>query len=246
MDRIEPRDPPHQAPARGNRQPAAAAHPPDLPAHRSHRTLLAGQIATRSTPRITASTSSGNCSRPRPPLDFPGIKSDTTPSLARQRPSSTYTNRRETPPPPPHPHRQARQCPSPLAARSPRHDGPRVAKSPPAPPTPPRSRTAAGSLSTFRASTIRSCKGTQTRTPLSAEECRQLDVRARLRYRCKRETSRCRGARTSTGGLGDGPRRGRRRRRSGGDRGGPVAGPGPAARGLAESRRGEVVRGRGC
>jgi hypothetical protein len=25
-----------------------------------------------------------------------------------------------------------------------------------------------------------------------------------------------------------------------------VAGPGPAARGLAESRRGEVVRGRGC
>jgi len=50
-DWIELRDPPHHAPARGNRQPTAAAHPPDLPAHRSHRTLLASDSDGEQHPR---------------------------------------------------------------------------------------------------------------------------------------------------------------------------------------------------
>ena len=51
----------------------------------------------RSRSRITASTSSGRCPRPRPPLDRRGIRSETTPSPSRQRRSSRYTCRRDTP-----------------------------------------------------------------------------------------------------------------------------------------------------
>ncbi|WP_269433550.1 hypothetical protein [Nonomuraea sp. SBT364] len=43
------------------------------------------------TSRRIASTAAGNRPCPRPPLERRGSRSDTTPSPARHRPSSTYT-----------------------------------------------------------------------------------------------------------------------------------------------------------
>jgi hypothetical protein len=51
----------------------------------------------RSTSRTTVSSSSGSRSPPRPPLEVPGSRSDARPSPARQRLTSVYTCRRETP-----------------------------------------------------------------------------------------------------------------------------------------------------